>query len=88
MELEVGQIQWHSSEEDGGPDVGVLLQLPGGWQLWAGELLDSESVMGSGFILYSDTEKHLIGDCDYEVARALVEAIAPFFRPTAAATSA
>ena len=51
QELEVGQVQWHSSEEDGGPDVGVAVGLPGGLILWAGEISDrlhSEDSDGDG----------------------------------------
>ena len=33
-----GQQRWHSTEEDGGPDVGIEIGLPDGSMLWAGEI--------------------------------------------------
>lgn len=38
-DIDIGQVQWHCSEEDGGPDVGLLLRLDASQYLWAGELL-------------------------------------------------
>lgn len=38
---EIGAVVWHSSEEGAGPDVGLSLDLGGGWSLWAGEMPDS-----------------------------------------------
>lgn len=37
-DLEAGQVQWHCSEPDGGPDVGQYLSLGSGMYLWAGEI--------------------------------------------------
>lgn len=37
-QTEFGKITWHSSEEDGGPDVGMMLGLGGGQALWVGEI--------------------------------------------------
>lgn len=37
-ELGIGHVQWHSSEEDGPPDVGVLLRLDENDSLWCGEI--------------------------------------------------
>lgn len=37
-----GRVQWHSSEEHGGPDVGLLLTMPDGGHLWAGEISRNE----------------------------------------------
>lgn len=37
-EVDVGHIQWHCSEEGGGPDVGVLLRLSETEYIWAGEI--------------------------------------------------
>lgn len=36
--LPLGHVEWHCSEEDGGPDVGVMLRLSDDKYLWAGEL--------------------------------------------------
>lgn len=35
---ERGKVTWHSSEEDGGPDVGMMLGLGDGQALWVGEI--------------------------------------------------
>lgn len=65
--LNLGQVQWHSSEEDGGPDVGIMVGLRGGSHLWIGELSRSRweeaggdqmglgSDMGSWIVLYPAT---------------------------------
>lgn len=37
-EIEIGQIQWHTSEEDGPPDVGMLLRIDEHNHLWVGEI--------------------------------------------------
>lgn len=37
---ERGQLIWHTSEEGGGPDVGLELGLGGGFTLYAGEVAD------------------------------------------------
>lgn len=37
-EVDVGHIQWHCSEEGGGPDVGLLLRLSETSYIWAGEI--------------------------------------------------
>lgn len=41
-DIEVGQVEWHCSEEDGQPDVGVLLRLDASQFLWAGEILKDD----------------------------------------------
>lgn len=41
-DVPVGHIQWHSSEEDGGPDVGLLLRISDKQYLWAGEITRDE----------------------------------------------
>ena len=63
-QMAFGETQWHSSEEDGGPDVGILIGLHDGAQLWIGELsrrrwgdaggdaMGLGSDMGSWFVLY------------------------------------
>jgi len=37
-ESEFGRVTWHSSEEDGGPDVGLMLGLGDGRAMWVGEI--------------------------------------------------
>jgi len=37
-DIEIGQVQWHCSEEGSGPDVGLLLRLDASCFLWAGEI--------------------------------------------------
>jgi hypothetical protein len=37
-ETEFGKITWHSSDEDSGPDVGMMLGLGDGKALWVGEI--------------------------------------------------
>lgn len=80
-DLEIGQIQWHSSEEDGGPDVGIMLRLNETQCLWFGELLGEEG-SGIGFCVYTDKEKlatAAIGD--YDEVREIIEwYIAPALR--------
>ncbi len=39
-EVPMGQVVWHSSDEDGGPDVGVSLRIADGVDLWVGEITD------------------------------------------------
>ena len=86
-DLSVGQVQWHSSEEDGGPDVGVLLRLSDEEYLWAGELIKEDEAGDNccGLVIYTDKEKRLVLPCDFETARDLVEEhIAPAVRNAAA----
>ena len=37
-EIDIGEVEWHCSEEDSGPDVGLLLRLDASQYLWAGEI--------------------------------------------------
>lgn len=72
-ELSIGQVQWHSSEEDGVPDVGILLRLSEGEELWFGELLNAEGG-GHGFVLYGPGDKRrVIQRDDYDDVRELIE---------------
>lgn len=34
----IGGVTWHSSEDDGGPDVGISVYLGDGKRLWCGEI--------------------------------------------------
>ena len=45
-QTEFGKITWHSSEEDGGPDVGMMLGLGDGRALWVGEITRHEHEEG------------------------------------------
>lgn len=90
-ELAAGQVQWHSSEEDGGPDVGIMIGLGDGRALWFGELLNSEGRFG--FTVFSPTEKLAVASYDeYDEVRELLEQhIAPALRrpsPVAESTPA
>lgn len=78
-DIAIGQVQWHSSEEGSGPDVGLLLRLTDTTYLWAGEILrdDWEAAgpdaaelgddFGWWFILYEATgtrfDKTVLGRC-------------------------
>lgn len=54
-EFKPGYVVWHSSEEDGGPDVGLTIGLGNGKLLWIGERCDREGG-GQGIMIYSRTE--------------------------------
>lgn len=43
----IGHVTWHTSEEGGGPDVGLQLSLGRGDILWAGEIT-TEAWMDAG----------------------------------------
>lgn len=76
-ELSIGQVQWHCSEEDGGPDVGILLRLTNDKYLWWGELLSDEireGTGGTGFVLYGpDGAREVFYREDYNDVRILIE---------------
>jgi hypothetical protein len=80
-DLSVGQVQWHCSEEDGGPDVGILLRLSESEHLWVGELLDAEGG-GVGFVVYGpDAARRVFRPEEYDDLRQLFEEhIAPAIR--------
>jgi hypothetical protein len=85
----VGTVTWHSSEENGGPDVAISMALPGGKTLWVGELLASECPLGVGYhgvAVWDDSGKHVIGTIGdaFDVVRDMVEQhVAPALRNTA-----
>ena len=54
--LAAGQVRWHCSGEDEGPDVAIMMGLGSGRSLWIGELLDGE-YCGPGFAVWTETEK-------------------------------
>ena len=80
---EIGQVQWHCSDEDGGPDVGILLGLSGGKMLWVGEMLDAEGVGTMGLKVYDGQHVCHAMPFDYDSIREVIEQhIAPLIRQT------
>lgn len=72
--LNPGQIQWHTSEEDGLPDVGMLLQIDAEHSLWVGEISralwgsshEATELSGDGgwwIVQYGPHGPHIIGKC-------------------------
>lgn len=55
-ELAIGHVEWHSSDEGGGPDVGVLLHISTTDSLWIGEITSKE---GADFGV-PDTGWHIV----------------------------
>lgn len=49
-----GQQRWHSSEEDGGPDVGIEVGMPDGSILWFGEISTALWETCGGGVLATD----------------------------------
>lgn len=79
-ELTIGQVQWHSSEEDGGPDVGILLRLDDKHLLWWGELLAGEGD-GFGAIIYGPGNERKVFEAAYDELRQVFEDyVAPALR--------
>lgn len=103
-EIEIGQVQWHCSEEDGGPDVGLLLRLDPSMFLWAGEITradwedggDETAALGDDFgwwaILYEEGggRKTVLGKfVDPDTARNFIELLASVIAtPTASPSPA
>ena len=95
-ETERGQITWHCSEEDGGPDVGIGLGLGDGRMLWVGEITRSRheeagedaAALGSDggwwLILYGpDSSEVLAKMVNCEAANALMDTLTPVLRAAA-----
>lgn len=88
---ERGSVLWHSSEEDGGPDVGIQVGLGAGWSLYMGERADAtledhgigEELRASWWIvLYGPRTQRIIGAVpDVYEAREAVEEIAARLLP-------
>lgn len=72
-ELSIGQVQWHSSEEDGGPDVGILLRLSETHHLWLGETLDSELDDPCGVVIYGPHGEKTVFALNYDELRQVFE---------------
>lgn len=90
---EIGRLEWHCSEEDGLPDVGVSLAIAPGIELWCGEVprarwdTASEDVQGIGndggwwLAIYKSDEVVLVGKVGQHEGRALLEdELAPALR--------
>jgi hypothetical protein len=88
-EYPIGTVVGHGTEEDGIADVGLALQLPGGAQLWFGEISrrrweecgpDATELgpdTGWWIILYEADDSTVIGKClDQEVAERLALSLA------------
>jgi len=82
-----GGVTWHSSEDDGGPDVGVSLYLGDGKRLWCGEIsrdlydscrgFDYFDGDGGRFLVFYDPSPRLLAKIgDYDQAREFIEALA------------
>ncbi len=84
--LKVGHVEWHSSEEDGGPDVGIRLRLSATDELWFGEVCNDDDprhpdISGCGIIHYRDGGRYVLGAIfDNEGASELMDAIAAAVR--------
>jgi hypothetical protein len=85
-DLQIGQVQWHSSEEDGGPDVGILLRLDADHHLWWGELLAGEGD-GFGAVIYGPGNERKAFETAYDELRQVFEDyVAPALRHRLAST--
>lgn len=97
----IGGITWHSSEEDGGPDVGISVYLGDGRRLWCGEIPRRlfDECGGSEwfandvgrFLVYYDPQPRLLAKVgDYDQAREFIDVLAMVARdadvPTLAKT--
>lgn len=88
----VGGVTWHSSEEDGGPDVGISVFLGPDDRLWCGEitrkLFDEQgkdhfcSDGGWFLVRYQGSNTKLIAKfADGLEARDFIEQVAEWVRP-------
>lgn len=82
--LAPGQVQWYSSEEESGPDVGILVGLGDGKELWIGEMTSREDVGPLGLAVYENGQKIKVLPMDYEgIREALEDYVAPSLRALA-----
>lgn len=85
----LGHIVWHSTEEDGGPDVGMSLGLGGDKAMWVGEITNEEwdeldpgqrAVLGGGsggtFLMLYPDRVPLARFTDMPTAQDFIEAVA------------
>jgi len=90
----IGGVTWHSSEEDGGPDVGISVYLAPDDRLWCGEIsrrlfeghdgsahFDSDG--GAFIVRFNGKDTTLIAKCaDLDTGREFVEQVAAWVRAT------
>lgn len=90
----IGGLTWHSSEEDGGPDVGISVYLGPDDRLWAGEIsrrtfeewdgdLNFDDDAGWFLVRYVGKERKIIakfGDEGQHEAKEFIEQIAAWVR--------
>lgn len=79
-----GQVVHHCSEDDGLADVGIAIGLPGGHQLWLGELLKRDGG-DIGFILHGPQGERTAAPLNEwgDVRDLFAEKVAPLFARTA-----
>lgn len=77
-ERRTGLIKWHSSEEDGGPDCGMELDIGTGRSLYLGELAGHDDWQVA--IIERDTITPIADVHDRATAQILIEAIAAAIR--------
>lgn len=80
-----GNIAWHSSDDDGGPDVGISVGLGDGRMLYAGDV-SGQLGPWSLCIYTTDGRIDIGGPVDPEAARDMIEAIAATIRTAEADT--
>ncbi|MBU2233140.1 MAG: Lar family restriction alleviation protein [Alphaproteobacteria bacterium] len=80
-EVLAGKVTWHSTEEEGGPDVGLELNLGDGTSLWLGE---GDKATGWQFSTVTPYGIIPVADViDHDQARALFDRIAAALQPVA-----
>jgi len=84
-----GYVVWHSSEEEGGPDVGITVGLGEGKMLWVGERSGREGD-GIGLLVYGDKSIDANASLgEYDEIRDLIEQhVAPALSRLASVSSA
>lgn len=94
-DLAIGQVQWHCSEEDGGPDVGVLLRLTEDAYLWCGEITREEAQRFNAnegrwhLVLHRGGKRLILGQVvDEYCAREAIDEIASALRARASTEAA
>lgn len=98
-DMSIGGITWHSSEEDGGPDVGISVCLGLNDRLWCGEISRAlyeecggdESFNGDGgwFLVRYDPHPAIIAKfSEPNCAQEFIEQVALWVREAATPTMA
>jgi hypothetical protein len=88
---EIGQTIWASSEEDGGPDVGLLLRLSETDFIWCGEITRAEAddvgIADTGWhiVLHRGADRQVVAQVpDQFAGQELMEVIATNIKRPAA----